>query len=206
MPTCLSRCSPRSSLIRSPRSSLLAYPQEDLECWRLEDSTSGQTTVTDFTLDGGDGKEMLVEKEACVEWCPTTSTYFNEIKAGNGENGTTVAKNVPLPLPQGQSAWKWSDLLFIIPMDTKTLFVDNESTPLHLEYLITPFGKEIGNSTSVYTAFDKTKVDRSKFKIANTENCPKVNPMYHTVVLLTVYLPWRVISVRTNAEHSDPLY
>ena len=94
-----------------------------------------------------------------VAWCPPTSTYFNQIQVGTGKNGTSAAKAGP-----GPNQWTWSDMLIIVPMDTKTLTVagGGSEVPVSLTELLTPFGKTppIGNATTTYSNF-KAAADAS---------------------------------------------
>ena len=45
------------------------------------------------------------------------------------------------------------------------------TTPANLFEEITPFGKAIGNATTVYTSFKKGSVDPSKFTVTGIDTC-----------------------------------
>ena len=155
----------------------MQYQSDAAQAWRFEPAagTGRPTTVTLF--DGPhDGMEMEVDaNNKCVAWCPPSSTYFSQIRVGNGKNGTSVAKEI------SPSTWQWSDMLIIVKMDTKELtFASDGSTPLILTEQITPFGKAIGNGTTTFTDF-KPSADPSKFQPTGIENCPQASGCQQTL-------------------------
>jgi hypothetical protein len=158
------------------------YQSDAAQASRFEPAAgSGRpTTVTLFDGPHG-GMEMEVDaNNKCVAWCPPSSTYFNQIRVGNGKNGTSVAKEI------SPNTWQWSDLLIIVKMDTKELaFASDGTTPQTLDEQITPFGKAIGNSTTTFTTF-KPSADVSKFQPTGVENCPKASGCQQSVSSMRV--------------------
>ena len=89
-------------------STCTSHTDDGLQAWRF-DCQGHPSTVTLFNQ-GVQGMEMEVDSNnACVAWCPPTSTYFNQIQVGTGKNGTSAAKQT------GPNQWTWSDLLIVIP-------------------------------------------------------------------------------------------
>jgi len=129
-----------------------------------------KTIVTQY----GIKKQMAVANGRCVQYCPTTNSFFNEIKIGDGTKGTTAAKDVGAATKGGvqTEGWQWSDKLIIINMDTKTLFVDANGAPVQMDEAITPFGKPLGNASTVYSNFKAGPLAAGVFNVTGIANCP----------------------------------
>ena len=117
---------------------------------------------------------------SCVPRC----SFVNEVAVGDGTHGTTVAKDIGSKAVSGKTAeaWQWEDTLFKkIAMDTKTLFVDQQSgLPVRLDEEITPLGKPLGSASTLYTNFTATPVDDSLFAVSNVDMCPMSNSCNHS--------------------------
>lgn len=158
------------------------YQSDAARASRFEPAAGSGRPTTVTLFDGPhNGMEMEVDaNNKCVAWCPPSSTYFNQIRVGNGKNGTSVAKEI------SPNTWQWSDLLIIVKMDTKELtFASDGTTPKTLDEQITPFGKAIGNSTTTFTSF-KPSADVSKFQPTGVENCPKASGCQQSVSSMRV--------------------
>lgn len=147
----------------------IAYQSDTRAAWRFE-STNHPDTLTLFNAAKGGGMEMELDSTGtkCVAWCPPSSTYFNMIRVGNGKNGTSAATNIG-------DVWSWTDNLFVIAMDHKHLTVAAGATPQKLVEEFTPFGKQIGNGTSVFHSDFTTTVDDSKFEVSNLASCQQAS-------------------------------
>jgi hypothetical protein len=155
-----------------------SYISDTHQAWRYE-STTHPSTLTLF--DYKDGREMELDSTGtkCVAWCPPSSTYFNTIRVGNGKNGTSKATY------DGTNTWSWTDNLFVIAMDHKHLTFKSGAVPDQLVEEFTPFGKQIGNGTSIFHDDFKPSADESKFTVSNLDSCPKADNCQSSTVRLT---------------------
>jgi len=133
---------------------------------RFDDAGSGQTIVTLYDQQ----MECLVVNDTCQEYCPLQGDLLSPF--GLGDNATFAGYKVVNGV--NTTDWRWQEVIFkIIVMETSDMYVDFNGNPISEVDVLTPFGQQIGTSTSTWSKFTPGTPDPSLFVVNGLSNCPQ---------------------------------